>query len=74
LHGGGFRIGSIDFHRDLAQRLSREAQARVLAIGYRLCPEHAPRRNHTEGIACGMSLKICSACTTAPKSTMWIDD
>jgi epsilon-lactone hydrolase len=25
LHGGGFRIGSIDSHRGLAQRLSRPA-------------------------------------------------
>lgn len=40
LHGGGFRLGSIDSHRDLAQRLSRAADARVLAINYRLCPEH----------------------------------
>jgi len=40
LHGGGFRLGSIESHRDLLQRLSRVAQARVLAIDYRLCPEH----------------------------------
>lgn len=40
LHGGGFRLGSIESHRDLLQRLSRAAQARVLAIDYRLCPEH----------------------------------
>lgn len=40
LHGGGFRLGSIDSHRDLVQRLSRAAEARVLAIDYRLCPEH----------------------------------
>lgn len=40
LHGGGFRIGSIDSHRDLAQRLSEAARARVLTIDYRLSPEH----------------------------------
>ncbi len=39
LHGGGFRIGSIASHRDLIQRLSEAAQARVLAIDYRLSPE-----------------------------------
>lgn len=41
LHGGGFRIGSIASHRDLIQRLSEAARARVLAIDYRLSPEHA---------------------------------
>jgi monoterpene epsilon-lactone hydrolase len=40
LHGGGFRMGSIDSHRDLMQRLSSAAGARVLGINYRLGPEH----------------------------------
>lgn len=40
LHGGGFRIGSINSHRDLIQRISRAAEARVLAVDYRLCPQH----------------------------------
>jgi acetyl esterase/lipase len=40
LHGGGFRIGSIASHRDLIQRLSASARARVLAIDYRLSPEY----------------------------------
>ncbi|MFO1168714.1 MAG: alpha/beta hydrolase [Rhodoblastus sp.] len=40
LHGGGFRIGSIDSHRDLIQRLSQAARAKILAIDYRLSPDH----------------------------------
>ncbi|MCB1542277.1 MAG: alpha/beta hydrolase [Rhodoblastus sp.] len=40
LHGGGFRIGSVRSHRDLIQRLSQASRARVLAIEYRLSPEH----------------------------------
>ncbi|MFN8544987.1 MAG: alpha/beta hydrolase [Candidatus Binatia bacterium] len=40
LHGGGYVIGSITTHRDLAARLSRAAGARVLVIDYRLAPEH----------------------------------
>ena len=40
LHGGGFRMGSIESHRDLTQRLSAAAGARVLGIDYRLGPEH----------------------------------
>jgi len=41
LHGGGFRMGSIESHRDLMQRLSAAAHARVLGINYRLGPEHS---------------------------------
>lgn len=39
LHGGGYVIGSRDSHRELASRLSRAAEARVLLIDYRLAPE-----------------------------------
>ncbi len=40
LHGGGYVMGSINTHRELGQRLSRAAAARVLLIDYRLAPEH----------------------------------
>ena len=40
LHGGGYVIGSINTHRELASRLSQAARARVLIIDYRLAPEH----------------------------------
>ncbi len=40
LHGGGYVVGSLDTHRDLAARLGRAAGARVVAIDYRLAPEH----------------------------------
>ena len=40
LHGGGYVIGSINTHADLAARLSRAAAARVLLLDYRLAPEH----------------------------------
>lgn len=40
LHGGGYVLGSINTHRDLAQRLSRAASACVVLIDYRLAPEH----------------------------------
>ena len=40
LHGGGYVIGSINTHRDLAARISRATKARVLLIDYRLAPEH----------------------------------
>jgi epsilon-lactone hydrolase len=40
LHGGGYVLGSIHSHRDMCERLSRAAEARVLAVDYRLAPEH----------------------------------
>ncbi|MCH9674715.1 MAG: alpha/beta hydrolase, partial [Gammaproteobacteria bacterium] len=40
LHGGGYVIGSIATHRNLAYNLSRASGTRVLVIDYRLAPEH----------------------------------
>lgn len=40
LHGGGYVIGSVDSYRDMCERLSRAAKACVLAVDYRLAPEH----------------------------------
>jgi monoterpene epsilon-lactone hydrolase len=40
LHGGGYVLGSISTHRELASRLSRAASARVLVLDYRLAPEN----------------------------------
>jgi monoterpene epsilon-lactone hydrolase len=40
LHGGGYVIGSVNTHRDMIARVSRAGQARVLALNYRLAPEH----------------------------------
>ncbi|WP_342712697.1 alpha/beta hydrolase [Bradyrhizobium sp. B124] len=39
-HGGGFRIGSVASHRDLAARTADASGCRVLSINYRLAPEH----------------------------------
>jgi epsilon-lactone hydrolase len=40
LHGGGYVIGSLDSHRHLAAEIGRQTGAHVLAIDYRLAPEH----------------------------------
>jgi len=40
LHGGGFHIGSVASHFGLIARLSAAARCRVLALEYRLAPEH----------------------------------
>lgn len=39
-HGGGFRVGSVTSHRDLISRIALASGCRVLAINYRLAPEH----------------------------------
>jgi epsilon-lactone hydrolase len=40
LHGGGYVMGSVDTHRELVARISKAAQARALALDYRLAPEN----------------------------------
>lgn len=40
LHGGGFRLGSVASHRELIARIASANTCRVLAINYRLAPEH----------------------------------
>lgn len=40
LHGGGYAAGSVGSHRDLIDRLAHHAKRKVLAIEYRLAPEH----------------------------------
>ncbi|HBD11794.1 MAG TPA: alpha/beta hydrolase, partial [Porticoccaceae bacterium] len=40
LHGGGYVIGSVATHRGLTSALAKAANCRVLALDYRLAPEH----------------------------------
>ena len=39
-HGGGWVVGDLQTHDRLCQRLADEGQTRVLAVEYRLAPEH----------------------------------
>ena len=40
LHGGAYAVGSVNVHRELLARLAKACQIKVLAIDYRLAPEH----------------------------------
>jgi len=40
LHGGGYVMGSVKTHTELASRFSRATAARVLLVDYRLAPEN----------------------------------
>jgi acetyl esterase/lipase len=39
-HGGGLVAGSLDTHDRVCRRLAHESGCRVVAVGYRLAPEH----------------------------------
>jgi len=39
-HGGGFVFGDLDSHDDVCRRLSHDSGMQVLAVDYRLAPEH----------------------------------
>ena len=47
LHGGAFTMGSAQSHRNITRKFSEISNAAVLAIDYRLMPEH-PRRSGIE--------------------------
>lgn len=40
VHGGGYCIGSLDSHRSMLTHLASAVDGRVLAVDYRLAPEH----------------------------------
>ena len=40
LHGGGYATGTVEGFRSLSSHLARATRARVLAVDYRLAPEH----------------------------------
>lgn len=40
IHGGGYIAGSIKSHRDLASRIAKACEAKVLIFNYKLAPEH----------------------------------
>lgn len=50
-HGGGFVIGDLDGHEMICIRLAHAANMRVLAVDYRLAPEHKFPAAHNDVLA-----------------------
>ena len=50
-HGGGFVIGDLESHDMLCRRLAEGSRCRVLAIDYRLAPEHKFPSAHDDALA-----------------------
>lgn len=50
-HGGGFALGDLDSHDMICRRLAEGSRCRVIAIDYRLAPEHKFPAAHDDALA-----------------------
>lgn len=55
-HGGGYVLGSLDSHDDACAPLAVGAQCEVIALDYRLAPEHPFPAAYEDALAAAMAL------------------
>lgn len=77
LHGGGFVVGGLDSHDDVAAEIAAASRCRVTAVDYRLAPEHLhpaafeDALNVTQAIGEPVCLVGDSAGATLAASVAW---
>ncbi|HUF87015.1 MAG TPA: alpha/beta hydrolase [Thermohalobaculum sp.] len=50
-HGGGFVLGGLDSHDDVSAEIAARTSCPVLAVDYRLCPEHIHPAAYDDALA-----------------------
>ncbi|MEM1298712.1 MAG: alpha/beta hydrolase [Pseudomonadota bacterium] len=50
-HGGGFVVGGLDSHDDVCAEIAARCGAEVVAVDYRLCPEHKHPASYDDAMA-----------------------
>ncbi|PHR60676.1 MAG: hypothetical protein COA43_05900 [Robiginitomaculum sp.] len=61
IHGGGYVSGSIQSHDKICAEICQEAQCAVIAINYRLGPEHSFPANLEDCMLCAESIETISS-------------
>src|SRR3546814_4201122 len=62
-HGGGFVIGSLDTHDNVCRRLCVDTASVVVAVDYRMAPEHPFRsEEHTSELQSLMRISYAVFC------------
>src|SRR5229473_641823 len=69
-HGGGFVIGNLETHDSTCRRLGNKSRCQVIAIDYRLSPEHPFPAPIDDGVAAFRHIRdnavvVCQACRNA---------
>ena len=72
-HGGGYVLGSLDSYRNLAARIGAAAGCAVLAVDYRLAPEHPFPAAVEDGLAALRWLRVNGPQGPAPAVNCFVD-
>jgi acetyl esterase len=61
LHGGGFMLGNLDTHDRLCRYLAARARVAIVAVDFRLSPEHPYPAAHDDCLAATMGVRASAA-------------